>query len=88
MAVIVRYIIGAGLRMKHDEFDLFEIFPDGSAIWRHTVTGRDEAFQRLREFSLQTANEVRLMHLPTNTVIATIHTPADTNGTESQAEQT
>jgi hypothetical protein len=29
------------------EYDLFEIFPDGSALWRHTVTGREEAIQKL-----------------------------------------
>lgn len=59
------------------DYDLFEIFPDGSALWRHTVTGRDEAIKRLQELSVQTANEVRLMHLPTNTVTATANTPAD-----------
>jgi hypothetical protein len=56
------------------EYDLFEIFPDNSALWRHTITGREEAIARLQEFSVQTANEVRLIHLPTNTLIATMNT--------------
>lgn len=63
------------------EYDLFEIFSDGSALWRHTITGRDEAIKALQEFSAQTANEVRLMHLPTQTLIAAINTPADGKGT-------
>jgi hypothetical protein len=51
------------------EYDRFEILPDGSALWRHTITGQ-EAIKGLRELSAQTANEVRLMHLPSNTLIA------------------
>jgi hypothetical protein len=51
------------------EYDLFEILPDGSALWRHTITGH-EAIKGLRELSAQTANEVRLMHLPSDTLIA------------------
>jgi hypothetical protein len=51
------------------EYALFEIVPDGSALWRHTITGH-EAIKGLRELSAQTANEVRLMHLPSNTLIA------------------
>jgi hypothetical protein len=70
------------------EYDLFEMFPDGTALWRLTVTGRQEAIDALQQFSTQTANEVRVMHLPTQTVIAAINTPANTNGTESKAEQT
>jgi hypothetical protein len=62
------------------EYDIFEMFPDGSALWRNTVTGRDEAIKRLQELSAQTANEVRLMHLPTQTVIAEMNAHADTKG--------
>src|SRR5580700_3770617 len=56
---------GAQSRRIHmdREYDLFEIVPDGSALWRHTITGH-EAIKGLRELSAQTANEVRLIHLP------------------------
>lgn len=64
------------------EYDLFEIFPDGSALWRHTVTGHEEAIKALQEFSAKTTNEVRLMHLPTQTLIAAMNTPADAKDTE------
>jgi hypothetical protein len=73
--------------MDHNQFDLFEIFPDGAALWRHTITGKDEAIKRLRELSAQTANEVRLMHLPTQTLIASLNTHADSRGKESTPEQ-
>jgi hypothetical protein len=52
------------------KYDLFEIFPDGSPLWLDVVSGREKAVLKLRELSAQTANEVRMMHLPTNTVVA------------------
>ncbi len=67
------------------EYDLFEIFPDGSALWRITISGHGEAIKRLGEYAAQTANEVRLMHLPTQTVIAALNTPADGKPTDSTA---
>jgi hypothetical protein len=66
-------------------YDLFEIFPDGSALWRHTITCREAAITRLREFSMQTANEVRLIHPPTFTLIATMNTRVDGKPTDSTA---
>jgi hypothetical protein len=65
------------------EYDLFEIFPDGSALWRHTVTGREEAIKRLQELSTQTTNEVRLIHLPTSTLIASLNVPSGGHGTDT-----
>jgi hypothetical protein len=44
--------------MNETHFDLFEIFPDGSALWRNTVRGHEEAIKQLREFSTKTANGV------------------------------
>jgi len=55
--------------MDH-EYDLFEIYPDGSPVWRDVVSGKENAILKLRELSAETANEVRVMHLPTNTVVA------------------
>jgi hypothetical protein len=31
------------------EYDLFEVFADGSLIWRDSVTGHENAIRRLRE---------------------------------------
>jgi hypothetical protein len=57
------------------DYDLFEILPDGSPIWKELVSGLAEAIRKLEELGKETKNEVRLMHVPTNTVIATVNTP-------------
>jgi hypothetical protein len=56
-------------------YDLFEILPDGSPIWRCAVSGHEKAVQQLRELAKQTENEVRIMHLSSNTVIAILNAP-------------
>lgn len=53
------------------DYDLFEILPDGTPIWREAVKGHEAAIKKLHELSERTTNEVRIMHLPTNTLIAT-----------------
>ncbi len=67
------------------EYDVFEIFPDGSALWRHTVTGREEAIERLQQLSTQTANESAPHALAHQTLIAALNTPADGKPTDSTA---
>jgi hypothetical protein len=57
------------------QYDLFEIFPDGSPLWRESVTGLEDATRRLKELSSQTKNEVRAIHIPTKTVIAAMNLP-------------
>lgn len=52
------------------DYDLFEVLPDGAAVWREAVTGHENAIRKLHELSTRTANEVRVMHLATNTLIA------------------
>jgi hypothetical protein len=55
------------------EYDLFEICPNGSPVWRDVVSGHGKAILKLRELSATTANEVRVMHLPTNTIVAAMN---------------
>lgn len=62
------------------QYDLFEVYPDGFPVWRETVNGHENAIQRLRELSAKTTNEVRVLHLPTNTVIAAMNAPPGTLG--------
>jgi hypothetical protein len=52
------------------DYDLFEILPDGTPMWREAVSGHENAIKRLTELSARTANEIRVMHLPTDTLIA------------------
>jgi hypothetical protein len=56
------------------DYDLFEVFPDGSVIWRQSVTGHENAIRRLRELAELTDNEFRVMHILTNTLIASVRT--------------
>jgi hypothetical protein len=52
------------------EYDLFEVFPDGSLVWRQSVIGHENAIKRLRELAELSDNEFRVMHVLTNTLIA------------------
>ena len=56
-------------------YDLFEIFPDGSAVWKGVVVGQEEAIRKLQELAARTTNEMRVMHVPSNSVIATLNAP-------------
>jgi hypothetical protein len=58
-------------------YDVFEVLPDGVMVWRATVTGHEDAIDRLQQVAEVSANEFRLMHLPTKTVIATINAKAE-----------
>lgn len=55
------------------DYDLFEVLPDGSAIWKEAVHGHENAIRKLRELSVRTKNEVRLMHVLSNTLIAAMN---------------
>jgi hypothetical protein len=57
------------------DYDLFEVLPDGSAIWKEAVHGHENAIRKLRELSAGTTNEVRVMHILTNTLIAALNIP-------------
>lgn len=57
------------------QYDLFEILPDGSPVWRATISGHENAILKLKELAAQTANEVRVMHLPSNSIIAAMNVP-------------
>jgi hypothetical protein len=54
-------------------YDIFEILSDGSPLWRATVAGHENAIRKLQELALQTPNEMRVMYLPDQAIIATIN---------------
>jgi hypothetical protein len=54
-------------------YDLFEVMPDGNVVWRATITGYEDAIDKLQQVANGSTNEFRLMHLPTKTLIATIN---------------
>jgi prophage DNA circulation protein len=55
------------------EYDLFEVLSDGAPLWRQMVAGRDNAVRKLTELSKQTTHEIRVMHVLTNTLIASMN---------------
>jgi hypothetical protein len=57
------------------DYDLFEVLPDGGVIWKETVHGHENAIRKLLELSKRTPNEVRVMHILTNTLIASMNGP-------------
>jgi hypothetical protein len=56
-------------------YDLFEMLPDGSPLWKGSVSGYDNAIRMLHELATRTANEVHLMYVPTSTIVATLNHP-------------
>ena len=61
------------IQWNANEYDLFEQFPNGDVLWRMTVIGHESAIQQLRELAATTYNEVRVVHLPTQSVIAVMN---------------
>jgi hypothetical protein len=57
------------------EYDLFEVLPDGAPMWRQTAAGRENALRKLTELSKQTSHEIRVMHVLSNTLIASTKEP-------------
>ena len=62
-------------------YDLFEILPDGSPIWKCAVVGHEAAVQQLRDLARHTSNELRIMHLSSNTIIAVLNAPGHSGDT-------
>jgi hypothetical protein len=58
--------------MERDD-DLFEVLSDGALRWRQMAAGRENALRKLTELSNQTSHEIRVMHILTNTVIASMN---------------
>jgi hypothetical protein len=52
------------------EYDIFEQFPDGTAVWRAFAKGLDNAQNKLDELSQRSANEFFIFHAPTKRTIA------------------
>jgi len=56
-------------------YDIFEVMPDGSKIWRAAAVGHENAIIELKKLATRTKNEVLLMHLETKAVIAIMNNP-------------
>ena len=56
-----------------NEYDVFEILPDGSAIWRAFVRGTHNAFEVLKAVGKQTCNECFATDLSRQTIIGRVN---------------
>lgn len=56
-----------------ETYDIFEALPDGSLEWRECIAGRDAAFARAGELASRSANEFRIMHLPTSSIVLVLN---------------
>jgi hypothetical protein len=65
------------------EYDLFETV-NGEPIWRCSVIGLEPATAKLKELAAVTRNELRLMHLPSNSLIAQANSKADSEPPQSR----
>jgi|HubBroStandDraft_2_1064218.scaffolds.fasta_scaffold1275794_1 hypothetical protein len=54
----------------NNEYDIFELRPDGSLIWRQVIRGQQNARDRLNDLAAQVPNEFLLIHLRTDTIVA------------------
>jgi hypothetical protein len=50
-------------------YDIFEMI-GANAIWQKAVTGHDDGIAFARAFAEKTTNEVRVIHLPSKSLIA------------------
>jgi hypothetical protein len=55
------------------EYDLFEILPDGSVLWRAVVPGLENALARLKMLGSLSTNEHFAIHTPTRTVVSRVN---------------
>ena len=53
-------------------YHIFEII-DSDPIWRECVNGHAEALARAMELARKSKNEIRVMHLPDNAVVAVLN---------------
>ena len=61
--------------MVDRQYDIFELLPDGSLVWREVIVGHEPAILRLKELGAKSSNEFRLMHIPSKALIAKVNAP-------------
>jgi hypothetical protein len=55
--------------MKH-QYELFEKFPDGSSLWRDSISGFETTRLRLQELTQRSENQFYAINLTTREVLA------------------
>jgi len=68
------------------QYDIFEILADGVPVWREAIHGKDNALRKSAILAAKTPNEIRVMHVPTKTTIATMNNQAKTQNSDGCIE--
>jgi hypothetical protein len=55
------------------DYEIFELLPDGSPIWKGHGSGLDSVRVKLEKLAAKTANECIAMHLPTREIVARVN---------------
>lgn len=77
--VPTRAYLGASLRPGPTDmanvqttFDILEVLPDGSLLWKGAVPGLAEALKEAEALAKSSPNELKVVHVPTQTVLGTL----------------
>lgn len=65
-------------------YDLFEVMPDSTPIWRGNVTGLQNASAELEELAEQTENECFAMHLASREIVLRLNVSKKDSDTDSR----
>jgi hypothetical protein len=57
----------------NQQYDVFEVSPDGTLLWHAMVKDDEDATEKLRQVAKDNPHEFRLIHISTKRVIATIN---------------
>ena len=61
-------------------YDIFEMMPDGTILWRGFAQGLEEAVRIPKELAARSLNEFQMLHLATQSLVATVNAkPAQRN---------
>ena len=52
------------------QYDLFEVLQNGSKLWMVSITGREAAIEKLKEFEIKRKRRIIAIHLETREVIS------------------
>ena len=68
-----RYIKPLAGDVMHREFDIFEVLPNGSEIWRLCAHGTENALHVLTQLASKTTNECYAIKVETNEIISRVN---------------
>lgn len=52
-------------------FDIFEFLADGTSVWKGEVCGLSAAMKNAETLAMDSGNEMKVIHVPTQTVLGT-----------------